>query len=186
MKFGSSHILDLTAMQSVDDAAAVGAAPQPATQLTLARTRLTASDERMPETVWRAYRREIRETSRVLEQSMGGHLTEEGVEIKDDFDGLRRLINDTSDLEHVIEAHERMAWELYERAIEYLASHTRATRAQYDEGEQAGPRSERRALSRDLRARKRSIETSRDFLGRLVEDVKELREQRRDLLVAEI
>jgi hypothetical protein len=51
MKFGSSHILDLTAMQSVDDAATVGAAPQPATQLTLARTYLAASDERMPETI---------------------------------------------------------------------------------------------------------------------------------------
>jgi hypothetical protein len=39
---------------------------------------------------------------------MGGRLTEEGVEIKDDFNGLRRLIDNTFDLEHVIEAHERM------------------------------------------------------------------------------
>ena len=57
-------------MPSTNDPAATGIASQRATQLTLARTTLTTSSERMPRAAWRAYYNTVRRTAQELRESI--------------------------------------------------------------------------------------------------------------------
>ena len=109
-------------MPSTNDSAAAGTAPQPATQLTLARTTLTTSSERMPRTAWRTYHNTVRRTAQELRESIAGQLTDEGIVIKRDFDATLRAIDLFEALEDILEEYERVVQALYQQAIAYIAS----------------------------------------------------------------
>jgi hypothetical protein len=173
-------------MPSTNDPAATGIASQRATQLTLARTTLTTSSERMPRAAWRAYYNTVRRTAQELRESMAGRLTEEGMVIKRDFDATLRVIDLVGALEDIFEEYERVVRALYRRAIEYLASRIRVTLGLYHEDEQPEPQHEGREQFLDTERRWRSMKRSKVFLWRLVEDLKELKEQRPDVIMAKI
>jgi hypothetical protein len=173
-------------MPSTNDPAAADIAPQPTTQLTLARTRITASSEEMPRIAWRAYYNTVRRTARELRESMGGRLTEEGVVIKRDFDATLRAIDLVGALEDIFEEYERVVRALYRRAIEYMASCIRVTLGQYHEDEQPEPEHEGQAQFLNTERRWRSMRRSKAFLWRLVKDLMELKEQRPDVIMAKI
>ena len=73
---------------------------------------------------------------------MGGRLTEEGVEIKCDFDAILRAIDLAEALRDIFEVHEDFVKASYEQAIEYIAGRIRVALGLYDEGEQPEPESE--------------------------------------------
>ena len=173
-------------MPSTNDPAATGIAPQPTTQLTLALTRITASSEEMPRTAWRTYYNTVRRTARELRESMGGRLTEEGVVIKRDFDATLRAIDLVGALEDIFEEYERVVRALYRRAIEYMAGRIRVTLGLYHEDEEREPEREEQAYFLDADRRWRSMRRSKAFLWRLIEDLKELKQQRPDVIMAKI
>lgn len=151
-------------MPPTNDPTAVGIAPQPATQLTLARTTLTTSSERMPRTAWRTYYNTVRQTAQELRESMAGRLTEEGMVIKRDFDATLRAIDLVEALEDIFEEYERVVRALYWRAIEYIAGRIRVTLGQYHEDEQPEPQHEGKEQFLDTEWRWRSMRRSKAFL----------------------
>ena len=89
-------------------------------------------------------------------------------------------------LKDIFEEYERVVRALYRRAIEYLASRIRVTLGLYYEDEQPEPQHEGREQFLDTERRWRSMKRSKAFLWRLVEDLKELKEQRPDVIMAKI
>jgi hypothetical protein len=150
-------------MPSTNDPVAIGIAPQPALQLTLARTTLTVSDERMPRTAWRAYHNTVRQTVQELRESMAGRLTEEGMVIKREFEATLRAIDLVEALEDIFEEYERVVRTLYRRAIEYMAGRIRVTLGRYHEDEEREPEHEGQAYFLDADRRWRSMR-SKAFL----------------------
>ena len=183
-------------MPPTNDPVAAGIAPQPALQLTLARTRITASSEGMPRTAWRGYYNTVRRTAQELRDSiggrqelregMGGRLTEEGMVLKRDFDAALRVIDLFEALEDIFEAYERVVRILYRRAIDYMADRVRLGLSLYHEDEQREPEYEGEAQLSEAGKRYKSMKRSEAFLRRLVDDLKELKEQRPDVIIERI
>ena len=106
--------------------------------------------------------------------------------IKRDFDATLRVIDLVGALEDIFEEYERVVRALYRRAIEYMAGRIRVTLGLYHEDEEREPEHEEQAYFLDADRRWRSMRRSKAFLWRLIEDLKELKQQRLDVIMAKI
>jgi hypothetical protein len=175
---------------------AAGMAPQPATNLTLARTTLTASSDEMPRAAWRVYSNIVRQTAQELRdmigsqqeprEGMSGPVREEGTVLRRDFDAAVRVIDSFEALEDILEDYERVVRTLYERGHDYMGNRIRLGLRMYNEGDEHEPEYEGEAQLARADKGYRWMESSKSFLGRLAKDLEELKEQRPDVVMAKI
>jgi hypothetical protein len=89
-------------------------------------------------------------------------------------------------LEDIFEVYERVVRILYRRAIDYIADRVRLGLSLYYEDKQREPEYEGEAQLLEAGKRYKSMKRSEAFLRRLVDDLKELKEQRPDVIIERI
>ena len=111
---------------------------------------------------------------------------EEGTVLRRDFDAALRVIDLFEALEDIFEDYERVVRTLYERGVDHTANRIRVGLRMYHEDDEREPEYEGEARLAEADKSYRSMERSRVFLRALVEDLKELKEQRPDVVMAKI
>lgn len=106
--------------------------------------------------------------------------------LKRDFDAALRVIDLFKALKDIFEAYERMVRILYYRAIDYIANRVRLGLSLYHEDKQYEPEYKGEVQLLEAGKRYKSMKRSEAFLRRLVDDLKELKEQRLDVIIERI